>query len=59
VSLRTRALLATVVLVVITVAGSALIVGNLRFLIANQRLIVFKDQTFHDHERAREYLQSA
>ena len=58
-SLRTRALLATVVLALITVVGAVLIVGNLRFLVANQQLIVFKDQTYHDHERARDYLQSA
>jgi hypothetical protein len=59
VSLRSRALLATAALVCVTVAGAAAIVGNLRNLVANQQLIVFKDQTFHDHERARDHLQSA
>jgi two-component system, NtrC family, sensor kinase len=59
VRLRTRALLATVVLVLLTFAGAAVIVGNLRYLVANQELIVFKDQTFHEQERARDLLQSA
>jgi len=59
VSLRVRALLATIFLVVVAGAGAAVIVGNMRFLIANQQLIVFKDQIFHDHERARQLIQSA
>ena len=58
-SLRVRALLATVFLLVVAGAGAVVIVGNLRFLIANQQLIIFKDQIFHDHERARELIQSA
>jgi signal transduction histidine kinase len=59
VSLRVRALLATVFLLVVAGAGAMVIVGNLRFLIENQQLIIFKDQIFHDHERARELIQSA
>jgi len=59
VSLRVRALLATVFLLLVSVAGAAVIVGNLRSLIQNQQLIIFKDQIYHDHERARELIQSA
>ena len=58
-SLRVRALLATLFLLVVAGAGAMVIVGNLRFLIDNQQLIIFKDQIFHDHERARELIQSA
>ncbi len=58
-SLRVRALLATVFLLCVAGAGAVFIVGNLRFLVANQKLIIFKDQIFHDHERARELIQSA
>jgi signal transduction histidine kinase len=59
VSLRARALLATLFLLAVAGAGATVIVGNLRSLIENQQLIVFKDQIFHDHERARELIQSA
>ena len=58
-SLRVRSLLATVFLLVVAGAGAVVIVGNLRSLIANQQMIIFKDQIFHDHERARELIQSA
>jgi signal transduction histidine kinase len=59
VSLRVRSLLATIFLLVVAGVGATVIVGNLRFLVANQQLIIFKDQIFHDHERARELIQSA
>ena len=58
-SLRVKALLAAVFLLAVSAAGAAVIVDNLRFLIENQQLIVFKDEIFHDHERARELIQSA
>ncbi len=58
-SLRVRSLVATIFLLVVAGVGAAVIVGNLRFLVANQQLIIFKDQIFHDHERARELIQSA
>ena len=58
-SLRVRALLATIFLLLVAGAGAMVIVGNLRYLIANQQLIIFKDQIFHDHEHARELIQSA
>ena len=58
-SLRVRSLLAAVFLLVVAGAGAVVIVGNLRFLVANQQLIVFKDQIFHEHERARHLIQSA
>ena len=58
-SLRVRALLASVFLFLVAGSGAAVIVGNLRSLIENQQLIVFKDEIFHDHERARELIQSA
>jgi hypothetical protein len=59
VSLRVRSLLATGFLLVVAGAGAVVIVDNLRFLIANQELIIFKDQIFHDHEHARQLIQSA
>jgi signal transduction histidine kinase len=59
VSLRTRALLATAFLLVVAGIGALLIIGNLRSLVENQQLIIFKDQIYHDHERARELLQAA
>ncbi len=59
VSLRTRSILATVFLVAVSIVGSAIIVGDLRFLVANQQLIIFKDQIYHDHEKARELIQAA
>jgi signal transduction histidine kinase len=59
VSLRTRALLATAFLIIVAGIGSAFIIGNLRSLVENQQLIIFKDQIYHDHERARELLQAA
>lgn len=58
-SLRVRTLLATAFLLIVAVAGAAVIIGNLRSLIANQQMIIFKDRIFHDHERARELIQSA
>ena len=58
-SLRARALLATVFLLLVASAGVMVVVGDLQSLIANQQLIIFKDQIFHDHERARELIQSA
>ena len=58
-SLRTRALLATAFLIAIAGAGALVIIGNLRSLVKNQQMIVFKDQIFHDHERARQLIQSA
>ena len=58
-SIRLRVLLATAFLLVVSVAGTAIIIRNLRNLVLNQQLIVFKDQIFHDHERARELIQSA
>ena len=58
-SLRTRALLATLFLIAVAIIGAVSIVGNLRFLVANQQLIIFKDQIFHEHERARELIQAA
>ncbi len=58
-SLRTRALLATAFLLLVSGAGALVILDNLRGLIATQEMIVFKDQVYHDHERARELIQSA
>jgi len=48
-----------VFLLVVAGVGALVIIGNLRSLVANQHLIIFKDQIFHDHERARELIQSA
>jgi len=59
VSLRVRSLLAAVFLLVVAGTGVALIVGNLRFIVANDQLIIFKDQVYHDQEHARALIQSA
>jgi signal transduction histidine kinase len=59
VSLRTRALAATLFLLLVSGAGALVILANLRAVIENQQTIIFKDQVFHDHERARELFQSA
>ena len=58
-SLRLRALAATVFLLAVASAGALVILGNLRDIVENQQLIVFKDEVYHDQERARQLIQSA
>ncbi|HEY5999733.1 MAG TPA: ATP-binding protein [bacterium] len=58
-SLRTRILVAALLLLGVSAAGVVIIVGNLHAIINNQRLIVFKDETFHEQERARALIMSS
>jgi signal transduction histidine kinase len=57
--LRTRVLVAALLLLGVSAAGVVIIVGNLHAIINNQRLIVFKDETFHEQERARALMMSS
>jgi signal transduction histidine kinase len=57
--MRSRILVAAAFLLAVAVVGSTVIIRNLRGLVRNQQLIVFKDRIFHDHERARELIQAA
>ena len=58
-TLRTRALLAALLLCGVAAAGVAIIVANLQGITANQRTITFKDAMYHEHERARALIQSS
>ncbi|HWR98673.1 MAG TPA: hypothetical protein VN317_09665, partial [Candidatus Methanoperedens sp.] len=58
-TLRSRALFAATLLLGISLTSAWVIVSSLRDIIDNQRIIVFKDEMFHDHERARGLIQSS
>lgn len=51
-SLRTRIVLTALFLGGVSLAGSLVIARNLRGILENTQLIVFKDQMYHEHERA-------
>lgn len=58
-TLRTRALLAALLLCGVSAAGAGVIIANLQGITSNQRIIAFKDQMYHEHERARALIQSS
>jgi signal transduction histidine kinase len=59
VSIRARVVAVALFLLAVSLAGTAVIIGNIRALVRNQETIVFKDRVYHEHERARRLIQTA